>query len=308
MSMPTAGHLVIITGATGSGKTALSIELAKLWGCDVISADSRQIYKDMPITTAQPSVAQLADVRHHFIAMLDVGDYYSAARYESDVMVLLGGMFKQTPVALMCGGSMMYIDAVCHGIDEMPTVRDDVRRRVMSLRQEQGDEGLLAMLQICDPVTYERIDRANMRRVMHALEISLQAGVPYSTFCRATRREREFGITKFMIDLPRDILFERINRRVDDMVASGMEDEARKFYPLRHLNALNTVGFKEWFMHFDGIMDREATIARIKKNTRVYAKKQLTWLARDKDVVRLDPTKPLTLQVIETLRSKNVEV
>lgn len=296
-------RLVIITGPTASGKTSLAIKVASALATDVISADSRQIYRGMPITTARPTPKELAAVHHHFIETLDVTDYYSAARYEEDVMRLLPELARKGDTAVMCGGSMMYVDAVVNGIDQMPTISDEVRMRVKEMERQHGAEGLLAYLQIADPTSFERIDRANMRRVMHAIEITMQAGKPYSQFCKAEQKTRPFECLKFMIDMPREVLFERINTRVDAMVDAGMEDEARRFYPLRHLNALNTVGFKEWFAHFDGLMDRETTISRIKKNTRVYAKKQLTWLARDSSVIRLDAKGDLAEQVLARLKN-----
>lgn len=300
-------RLVVITGPTASGKTSLAIKLAQSLHTDVISADSRQIYRGMPITTACPSTGELSQVKHHFIGILDVDSYYSAAAYEQDVLALLPELAEGGDTALMCGGSMMYVDAVVNGIDEMPTVSDEVRQRVRDMRATLGDDALLAYLQIADPRSYERIDKANMRRVMHAIEICIQAGRPYSEFCGTGRKPRPFEVVKFAIDMPREQLFERINRRVDAMVDAGMEDEARRFYSMRHLNALNTVGFKEWFAHFDGIMDRDTTIARIKKNTRVYAKKQLTWLASDPLVVRLDASGDMLAQILGHLEARGVK-
>lgn len=297
--------MAVITGPTASGKTALAIRLAQALGTHVISADSRQIYRGMPITTARPSNEELSAVPHHFIETLDIDLYYSAAEYESDVLGLLASGTIPGDTAVMCGGSMMYVDAVCKGINEMPTISAEVRQRVVELRKEHGNKGLLAFLEIADPVSFARVDLANMRRVMHAIEVTMQAGRPYSELCGEPKTPRPFETVKFMIDLPRERLFERINHRVDTMVREGMEEEARRLYPLRHLNSLNTVGLKEWFAHFDGAMDRETAIARIKKNTRVYAKKQLTWLAREQSVVRLDPSRDLLEQAMEILQSES---
>ncbi len=272
--------LIVITGATASGKSALAIDVAEQLCCDIISADSRQIYRDIPIGTAAPSADDLRRVRHHFIGTLNIGDYYSAARFESEVMELLPKLFKHNDYAVMCGGSMMYVDAVTDGIDEIPTITPEVRQRVADLLQEQGPEGLMAYLEMLDPEYAAIVDRANTKRVAHAVEISLQAGCPYSHLRQGLRKGRPFRILKFAIDWPREQLFDRINRRVDAMMDEGLLDEAHLLYPLRHHNALNTVGYKELFAYFDGMLDLPTAVARIAKNTRVYAKKQLTWLAR----------------------------
>lgn len=272
--------LIVVTGATASGKTSLAIDLAEHLGCDVISADSRQIYRDIPVGTAAPTREELARVRHHFIATLPLDSYYSAACYEQDALKVIDSQFAQGDFAVVCGGSMMYVDALTDGIDELPTISPEVRERVKSLYIEHGLDGLNALLEIVDPEYYTIVDRANTKRVAHAIEISLQSGSPYSTLRRGRRTERPFRIIKVAIDMPRPLLFDRINHRVEQMIASGLEAEARSVYSLRHLNALNTVGYKEMFAYFDGIMDFDTAVARIAKNTRVYAKKQLTWLAR----------------------------
>jgi tRNA dimethylallyltransferase len=276
--------LFVVTGPTGSGKTALSIAIARQLGCEIISADSRQLYREIPITTAAPTADELAAVPHHFVGTLSLTDYYSAAQFETDVLKLLPCLFSHTPYAVMCGGSMMYVDAVVNGIDEMPTISEATRQRVLDLYQQHGLEGLNALLQISDPDYFEQVDRQNPKRVIHALEITIEAGKPYSTLRTGQRRQRDFDVLKLAIDLPRDEMFDRINRRVDKMLQAGMIDEARRVYPLRHLNSLNTVGFKELFAYFDGTMDLPTATARIAKNTRVYAKKQLTWLKRDDSV------------------------
>lgn len=272
--------LIVVTGATASGKTSLAIDLAEHLGCDVISADSRQVYRDIPIGTAAPTREELARVRHHFIATLPLDSYYSAACYEQDALKVVDSQFAQGDYAVVCGGSMMYVDALTDGIDELPTISPEVRERVKSLYNEHGLDGLNALLEIVDPEYCTIVDRANTKRVAHAIEISLQSGSPYSTLRRGRRTERPFRIIKVAIDMPRPLLFDRISHRVEQMIASGLEAEARSVYSLRHLNALNTVGYKEMFAYFDGIMDFDTAVARIAKNTRVYAKKQLTWLAR----------------------------
>lgn len=281
--------LIIVTGPTGSGKTDLSIKLARHLGCEIISADSRQLFRDIPIGTAAPTPEQLNAVKHHFVGTLSLNEYYSAARYEEDVLKLLDKLWQKNDKAIMCGGSMMYIDAVTKGIDELPTVSNQVRDHVMKLYQDEGIEGIRQILRNLDPEYLASADPSNHRRLIHAIEICIESGVPYSSLRTGTVKERPFNIITMMIDYPREELFDRINRRVNEMIANGLEEEARKVYHLRHLNSLNTVGYKEMFAWFDGTMDRDTAIARIAKNTRVYAKKQLTWLKRNPDVIRLKP-------------------
>ena len=281
--------LVVITGPTASGKTSLSIDVARRLGCEIISADSRQLFRDLPIGTAAPTTEELVAVPHHLVGTLSLSDYYSAARFEEDALSLLPDIFNRSGgYAVVCGGSMMYVDALVNGIDIMPTVSADIRAKLTRLAEEQGSEGLLALLEIIDPEYYMAVDKQNTKRIVHALEISMQAGVPYSTLRTGTKAIRPFDIKKIAIELPRETLFNRINRRVDAMIANGFVEEARSVYHLRHLNSLNTVGYKELFEYFDGTMDLDTAIARIKKNTRVYAKKQMTWLKRDESVIRLN--------------------
>lgn len=282
--------LVVVTGPTAGGKTELAIGVARALGAEIIGADSRQMFRGIEITTAAPTAAQLAAVPHHMVGFLDLDDYYSAARYETDTLALLDRLWKRSDYAVMCGGSMMYIDAVCHGIDMMPTVSDQVRNAVRDIFESTGIGPVTAMLEKIDPEYASRVDPANTRRIIHAVEVSMEAGVPYSSLLTGKHRERPFSIVKVAIDRPREELFDRINRRVDAMVDAGMEEEARRVYPLRGLNSLNTVGLKEMFAFFDGVMDRDTAIARIAKNTRVYAKKQLTWMKRDPSVNLLHPS------------------
>lgn len=279
--------LIVITGPTGSGKTDLAIKVARYIGCDIISADSRQIYRGIPITTAAPTYEQQKMVRHHFVEQLELDQYYSAAKYEEEVMALLPELWRRNDTVVMCGGSMMYIDAVCHGIDELPTVTPKVRDYCLDLYQRCGLEAVTAELRSLDPEYIKVVDLQNHKRLIHALEICIESGQPYSALRTGERRSRDFEIEKIAIDIPRQEMYERINRRVDAMISAGMEQEARSVYHLRHLNSLNTVGFKELFSYFDGTMDRTTAIERIKKNTRVYAKKQLTWLRKDPEVVWL---------------------
>lgn len=276
--------LTVVTGPTASGKTALAIALGRRFSTEIVSADSRQIFKDLPIGTAAPTPAERSCAVHHLVGELPLDAYYSAACFEADALRLLKGIWQKAPVAIMCGGSMMYVDAVVKGIDEMPTVSEATRAYVLSLLHSHGLEGVLAQLRICDPEYYDQVDRANTRRVVHALEICLQAGAPYSSFRTGAPRQRDFEVLKLAIDMPRDVLFDRINRRVEAMMAAGLEDEARRAFAMGEFNSLNTVGYKEMRAYFKGELDKPTAVARIAKNTRVYAKKQLTWLKRDPSV------------------------
>lgn len=291
LTLPDNGRpvLVVVTGPTGSGKTDLAIKLAQRLRCDIISADSRQLFRDIPIGTAAPTPEQLAAVRHHFVGTLSLTDYYSAARFEEEVMALLPSLWGPEGAVVMCGGSMMYVDAVTRGIDELPTISPEVRAQGLDLYQREGLDGLRMTLRNLDPVYLATADPANHRRLIHAIEISIEAGVAYSSLRTGSIKERPFDVVKIMIDHPREQLFDRINRRVDAMMEAGLLDEARSVYHLRHLNSLNTVGYKELFAYFDGTMTLPEATARIAKNTRVYAKKQLTWLRRDPSLIRLTP-------------------
>lgn len=292
MSIESENTLIVITGPTASGKTDAAISLARAIGCDIISADSRQIYRGMPICTAIPSEAQRAAVPHHFVGILPLEQQYSAARFEEDVLALLPSLWTKNPVQIMCGGSMMYIDAVCHGIDVLPTISDATRQYVKDIYEAHGLGEIRRRLHELDPASHDRVDPRNPRRNIHALEICLQSGVPCSSLLTGVRKKRDFRIVKYYVDMPREQLFDRINRRVDAMVEAGLEQEARGLYHLRHLNSLNTVGMKEMFAYFDGTMDFTTAVERLKKNTRVYAKKQLTWLKGIPDARPLpaDPT------------------
>lgn len=282
--------LIVITGPTAVGKTRVAIELARALECDIINADSRQIYRNIPICTAAPTAQEQAMAKHHFVEFRELDEYYSAAQYEADVMRLLPSLWQHNDYAVMCGGSMMYVDAVCRGIDEIPNISDDLRDRVLRDLENLGLEGLLAELEIVDPEYYAQVDKCNTRRVVHAIEICRQTGVPYSSLRTGQVKQRDFNIVKIGLNMERTLLFDRINRRVDIMMEQGLEQEARNVYHLRHLNSLNTVGMKEMFAHFDGTMDFITARERIKKNTRVYAKKQLTWLARDTSIHWISPT------------------
>lgn len=270
--------LIVITGPTGSGKSALAVETALQYGCDVISADSRQIYKGLPITTAVPTVEERQGVVHHFLETLPLDAYYSAAQFETDVLSLLERLFRQNPVQVMCGGSMMYVDAVMRGIDSLPTISATVREKCARLFADEGLDGMLARLRVLDPEYYDTVDRKNHKRVVHAVEICMEAAVPYSTLRTGAAAIRGFDIEARYINMPREQLFSRINSRVETMWDAGMLEEVRKVADLRHLNSLNTVGVKEMLKVIDGEWTPGFALARLQKNTRVYAKKQLTWL------------------------------
>lgn len=270
--------LIVITGPTGSGKSALAMRMAGEIGCDIISADSRQMFREIPIGTAAPTASDRARVTHHFVGNLSLGDYYSAAQYEEEVMRLLPSLWRKSPVQIMCGGSMMYIDAVTRGIDELPTISDDIRREAWELYERGGLQQLRLTLLELDPVYYREVDLNNHKRLVHAIEICRQAGVPYSSLRTGCAKQRDFDIEMLAIDMPRDILFDRINRRVVTMIEQGLVEEARAVSHLRHLNSLNTVGYKELWPYIDGHITLDEAITKIARNTRVYAKKQLTWL------------------------------
>ena len=273
--------LVVVTGPTAVGKTALCLEIARRFGTPVINADSRQIYRDLRIGTARPTEAEMRQVRHYFVATHGLSDYYSASMYEHEVLGLLETLFTSTAMALMAGGSMMYIDAVCNGIDDIPTVDDKTRETLKRRLKEEGLEPLVEELRRLDPEHYEIVDRRNPRRVVHALEICHMTGQTYTSFRKAEKKQRPFRIVKVGLNRQRDELYDRITQRVDDMMRDGLLQEASSVYASRGLNALNTVGYKELFAYLEGRFSLEEAVERIKGNTRRYARKQLTWLRRD---------------------------
>lgn len=282
--------LIVLVGPTGVGKTDLSIRLAQRFGASIVSADSRQVYQGIEIGTAAPTPAQLQQVPHHLVGMLSLEDSYSAGQYELDALNVLDKLFTTANYAVLTGGSMLYIDAICNGMDNIPTVSDAVRTQVQQLYQTQGLAALQALLKEVDPVHYNKVDLCNYRRVMHAVEVSLEIGQPYSTLLTHSKKERPFTIIKIGVNRPRPELYQRINLRVDQMIADGLKEEAWRVYPYKQNNSLNTVGFKEWFQFWDGEIDsEECVIERIKQNSRHYAKRQLTWFKRDADITWFHP-------------------
>ena len=276
--------LIVLLGPTGVGKTDLSIEIAKYFGTSIISCDSRQIYKEMYIGTAVPAPEQLAAVPHYFIQTLSVEDYYNSWQFEVQALEKIHELFESMDVVVMAGGSMMYIDAVCKGIDDIPTITPELREELMKVYEERGLEYMQELLKELDPVFYEQVDLSNAKRVIHAVEVCRMAGVPYSSLRTNTPKDRGFDIVRIGLNREKDELYERIDRRVDQMLADGLEAEARSLLPLRRLNALNTVGYKELFDYFEGVTDREEAIRLIKRNSRRYARKQLSWFRRDEDI------------------------
>jgi tRNA dimethylallyltransferase len=281
--------LIVVTGPTAVGKTALTIEIAKHYGIPIINADSRQIYQELKIGTASPTAEQMQQVKHYFVGTKSITDYYNASMYEQEVVQLLEKLFVDSPIQLLSGGSMMYIDAVCNGIDDIPTVRDDIRNEMKRRYQEEGLDALCEDLRRLDPEHYEVVDRQNHRRVIHALEICYQTGKTYTSFRTQKRKERPFQIVKIGLTRDRQELYDRINQRVDTMMSEGLLDEVRSVSAYRSTNALNTVGYKELFDYLDGRWPLEEAVERIKGNTRRYARKQLTWYKRDEQVTWFHP-------------------
>ena len=273
--------LIVITGPTAVGKTALCLEIAKHFDIPIINADSRQIYRELRIGTAQPTKEQMQEVKHYFVGTLGLDDYYSASLFEQQVLECLEQQFLTSDYALLSGGSMMYIDAVCDGIDDIPTIDDETRALMKQRLADEGLEALVEELRRLDPEYYEIVDRQNPRRVVHALEICTMTGKTYTSFRKREKRQRPFQIIKIGLNRPREELYDRINQRVDQMMADGLLEEARSLYPLRQLNALNTVGYKELFDYLEGRWPLEEAVERIKGNTRRYARKQLTWYKKD---------------------------
>ncbi|MBF1626628.1 MAG: tRNA (adenosine(37)-N6)-dimethylallyltransferase MiaA [Prevotella sp.] len=279
--------LIVVTGPTGVGKTEATLRLAEHFDVPVINADSRQIFSEIPIGTAAPTAAQQARVRHYFVGNHHLEDYYSASLFEEDVLKIINE--ASSKVSLLSGGSMMYIDAVCKGIDDIPTIRPEVRQEMMQLLESEGLEKMCELLHEWDPEHWAVVDRNNPRRVIHALEICKQTGRTYTSFRSNTIKERPFNIIKIGLNRDRETLYQRINQRVLQMIDDGMIEEAQRVYPKRMLNSLNTVGYKELFEYLDGLTTLDEAIFKIQSNTRRYARKQLTWYKRDAEMTWFSP-------------------
>ena len=276
--------LIVLLGPTGVGKTELSLRVASHVGSPIISADSRQLYKELVIGTAAPTAEQLARIKHYFVCTLSLTDYYNASQFEEEVLLCLENLFQSTSNVVMTGGSMMYIDAVCNGIDELPTVSQEIRTNLMKRFEVEGLDPIREDLKRLDPQHYNEVDLNNYKRVIHALEICLMTGRPYSELRTNTKKTRPFRIIKIGLTRDREELCDRINARVDQMMRDGLLEEARHVYPYKHLNSLNTVGYKEMFNYLDGEWPLDFAIEKIKRNSRVYARKQMTWFKRDKEI------------------------
>lgn len=281
--------LIVIVGPTAVGKTSTAIEVAKYFRTEIVSADSRQLFKEMRIGTAVPESEELAAVPHHFIQTLSIKDYYSSYEYEQDVLSLLEQLFFKHDVVVLTGGSMLYIDAVCKGIDDIPTISESVREQVEEDYKNKGLEYLQQILKELDPVFYEQVDLQNPKRLLHAVEVCVESGKTYSSFRRNKPKKRFFDIVKIGLDRDRENLYNRINKRVDLMLSEGLEDEVLELYLFKGLNALKTVGYKELFGYFDKDYNKEEAIRLLKRNSRHYAKRQLSWFRRDEDIKWFHP-------------------
>lgn len=281
--------LIVIAGPTAVGKTALSIEWAKKLNTCILSADSRQFYKEMKIGTAAPNESELKEVKHHFIAHLSIHDYYNVSMYEIQALEILKQAFKTNDYVIVCGGSGLYIDALSYGIDTLPDPDPVLRKQLTELHLKKGTDDLLRQLKELDPEFYEIVDKNNPKRILRALEVCIQTNQTYTSLRKNQQKKREFSIVKYCLSLPRETLYQRINRRTDQMIADGLLDEAKALYPFKHLNALNTVGYKELFDFIDGKYTLEESIEKIKTNTRRYAKRQITWFKRDKTYQSISP-------------------
>ena len=276
--------LIVLIGPTGVGKTELSLSIAEHFHTSILSSDSRQLYADLKIGTAAPTPEQLARVPHHFVGTLKLTDYYSAAQYEADVMKKLEELFSLNEVVVLTGGSMMYVDAICKGIDDIPTVDKETRELMLQKYAEEGLDHLCAELKLLDPEYYQIVDLKNPKRVIHALEICYMTGKSYTSFRTQSTKKRPFRIIKIGLTREREELYERINRRVDEMLDAGLLEEVKAVYPYKELNSLNTVGYKELFKYLDGEWTLEFAIEKIKQNSRIYSRKQITWFKRDNEI------------------------
>ncbi len=299
MNKISAPTLIVLLGPTGVGKTELSICIAKFFQTEIISCDSRQLYREMSIGTAVPDKKLQDVVQHHFIQSHSITDRYNAARFETDALALLKNLFQKHSVVLMTGGSMLYIDAVCKGIDELPDIDPELRSTLVERMKEEGIENLRTELKLLDPAYYREVDLQNPARISHALEICYMTGKPFSSQRTRTSKERNFRILKIGLNLDRTELYDRINTRVDTMMLAGMEEEARHLFPYRDLNNVHTVGYRELFDYFDGLCTREEAVEKIKANSRKYARKQLTWFRKDPAIHWFHPNQ--TTEILEFL-------
>ncbi len=284
--------LVVIAGPTAVGKTTCGVQIAEHFGTEIISADSRQIYRETSIGTAVPSAEELALVKHHFIQTISIKDSYNASTYEHQVLETLKQLFKSHDLVIMVGGSGLYIDAVCKGIDDLPTTDPEIRNRLLKRFETEGLEALTLELKRLDPVSYGRIDLKNHMRVLKALEISLQTGLPYSGFLKAIKKDRPFHIIRIALDMEREVLYDRINLRVDQMMVEGLLEEAKKVQHLRGYTALKTVGYRELFEYLDGQVSLDEAVDLIKRHTRKFARKQLTWFRKENQYTWFAPPDP----------------
>jgi tRNA dimethylallyltransferase len=299
-------HLIVLTGPTGIGKTKIGIQIAQHFNTQIVSADSRQIYKEMSIGTAVPGNEELNAVKHHFIQTHSIKENYNASRYENEALHVIDSVLKTNDLVLLIGGSMLYIDAVCQGIDMMPDADPEIRKLLKDKHEKEGLESLRYQLKKLDPDYYNSVDLKNQNRIIHALEISIQTGKPYSSFRSNPKKKRPFSIIKIGLNCDRKNLHNRINARVDQMIDAGMENEARDLYHLKHLNALNTVGYRELFSYFNGETTREKAFELIKRNSRRYARKQLTWFRNDNEMNWFEPEQ--VSEIIDLIKNRISEI
>ena len=301
-----AKYLIIIAGPTGVGKTDLSIGIAKHFGAEILSCDSRQFYRELGIGVAKPTAEQMKEVKHHFIDNVSVTERYSIWQYESDATKFLNSYFQSNDIAIMCGGSGLYIDAVCNGIDLMPDPDSAIRQEVINLYNEKGIEALRFELQRIDPVYYSQVDLKNPQRIMRGIEMTRQTGKPFSEFRTNTRTKRDFSTIKFLINIDRSKLYDRINRRVDIMIERGLVDEARKLMEYRNYTALHTIGYTELFDYFDGKTNLDEAVELIKRNSRRYARRQITWFHRNKEYYECEPDESSIISMVsERIKANN---
>ena len=295
-------NLIVLLGPTGVGKTSLSIDLANMLNSPIISADSRQFYDGLTIGTAAPDDEQLAAAKHYLVGQLNITDYYSASEFEQDALAILSGEHQIRDYVIATGGSMMYIDALCNGIDDVPTIDPKLRDELYDLYEGEGLEPIRMQLKMLDPTFYDEVDLKNYKRVIHALEVCLMTGKPYSSFRTKTRKQRPFNIIKVGLMRDREDLYQRINKRVDIMMENGLLDEAKQFYAQKHLNSLNTVGYKELFRYLDGEWLLDFAVEKIKQNSRIYSRKQMTWFKRDNEIHWLNLSQMDDVEAIKNIQ------